>query len=83
MNLKSFWEMTHEERSNLFKTDPQAFESSWKAELSLEEQRKMWRMQAELNKIKSPIERMNRAGALMYESLFRLNGVLNDKIDKK
>lgn len=74
---KTFWQLTHDERSKLCKDDPAAFENLWKAECNPQQARQMWRLQAELRNVKNPVERCNRAGAKMLQSLEELRNVLN------
>lgn len=73
---KTFWEMTHEERSELAKNDPQAFEKLYMAELDEEGQKQLWPIQKRLSLVKNPHVRMEKAYTMMIEQVKKLHQAL-------
>jgi len=77
--MSEFWNMSHEERVALIKSDPEKFNTFVDQEKqklytqSPKLEQLQWVTDAKMRKIKNPVERMNQAGALMVESLKKLN----------
>lgn len=78
--MKTFWQLTHEERVEMCKNDPEAFELLWKAAIPEGGEQFMWVEQAKLSKYKNPTMRMNKAAESMLQSFHRLNEELNKGI---
>jgi hypothetical protein len=85
--------MNHDELSELYQTDPDAFEvrrqemiEDFITTLPEEKQTAMrqlqWRIDGELSKYKDPIARMNKMVELFWEGFAELNKALNELPEK-
>lgn len=73
--MKDFWQLTHEERVELYNKDPKAFEDLYMKEakkLGIKGEQILWVEQNKLRKYKNPQMRMTMAARSMMDSFTKL-----------